>query len=163
MKNVPNLIFYLHKFCWNFSQCLAIYFELFSSRVNLNSEIADEWAHLSNGERRARPAQQRAVAAWLPRAARPDSPAPTTPPPDRLARTAVVPTASPVALSSRPSSRTDRRGPKPPTPSVAVPPAARPSTSHCAAVPAPVSRPFLGRLLCAGAVPPLAGVGCLIT
>jgi hypothetical protein len=31
MKSVPNLISYLHKFFWNFSQFLAIYFELFSS------------------------------------------------------------------------------------------------------------------------------------
>jgi hypothetical protein len=41
MKSVPNLISYLHKFCWNFSQFLAIYFELFSSRGNFNTEIAD--------------------------------------------------------------------------------------------------------------------------
>jgi hypothetical protein len=140
MKNVPNLIFYLHKFCWNFSQCLAIYFELFSSRVNLNSEIADEWAPpvKRRAPRRARAAARRCrvaathrvprarlKAAVRQRAARPDSPAPTTPPPDRLARAAVVPTASPAALSSRPSSRPDRRGLKPPTPSITVPPAAR--------------------------------------
>jgi hypothetical protein len=31
MKSVTNLISYLHKFFWNFSQLLAIYFELFSS------------------------------------------------------------------------------------------------------------------------------------
>jgi hypothetical protein len=29
MKSVPNLIYYLHEFVWNFSQFLAIYFELF--------------------------------------------------------------------------------------------------------------------------------------
>jgi hypothetical protein len=40
MKSVPNLIFYLHEFFWNFSQFLAIYFELFSSGVNFNSENA---------------------------------------------------------------------------------------------------------------------------
>jgi hypothetical protein len=41
MKSVPNLISYLHKFFWNFSQFLAIYFELFLSRSKFNSEIAD--------------------------------------------------------------------------------------------------------------------------
>jgi hypothetical protein len=44
MKCVPNLIFYLHEFFWNFSQFLAIYFELFSSAVIFNSENTDEWA-----------------------------------------------------------------------------------------------------------------------
>jgi hypothetical protein len=58
------------------------------------------------------------------------------------------PLASPTALLSRPSRRPDRCGPKPPT--------ARPSTSRHAAIPAPVSRPFLGHLLCASVVPPLA-------
>jgi hypothetical protein len=43
MKSVPNLIFYPHDFFWNFSQFLAIYFELFSSGVIFNSENADEW------------------------------------------------------------------------------------------------------------------------
>jgi hypothetical protein len=43
MKSVPNLIFYLHKFSRNFSQFLAIYFEVFSSGVIFNSENADEW------------------------------------------------------------------------------------------------------------------------
>jgi hypothetical protein len=33
MKSVPNLVFYLHEFFRNFSQFLAIYFELFSSGV----------------------------------------------------------------------------------------------------------------------------------
>jgi hypothetical protein len=31
MKNVPNLIFYLHEFSWNLAQFLTIYFQLFSS------------------------------------------------------------------------------------------------------------------------------------
>jgi hypothetical protein len=35
-KNIPNLIFYLHDFFWNFSQFLAIYFERFSSGVYFN-------------------------------------------------------------------------------------------------------------------------------
>jgi hypothetical protein len=43
MKSVPNLIFYLHEFFWNFSQLLAIYFELYSSGVIFNSENANEW------------------------------------------------------------------------------------------------------------------------
>jgi hypothetical protein len=34
MKSVPNLISYLHEFYWNFSQFIAIYFELLSSGVN---------------------------------------------------------------------------------------------------------------------------------
>jgi hypothetical protein len=32
-KSVPNLISYLHEFLQNFSQFLAIFFELFSSGV----------------------------------------------------------------------------------------------------------------------------------
>jgi hypothetical protein len=67
-----------------------------------------------------------------------------------------TPLASPIAPPSRPSRRPNHRGPKPPTPSVVVPPAAHPSTSRRTAVLAPVSRPFLGRLSCAGVVPPLA-------
>jgi hypothetical protein len=43
MKSVPNLISYLHEFFRNCSQFLAIYFELFSSGVNFNSENTDEW------------------------------------------------------------------------------------------------------------------------
>jgi hypothetical protein len=44
MKSVPNLIYYLHEFIWNYSEFLAIYFELFSFGVIFNSENADEWA-----------------------------------------------------------------------------------------------------------------------
>jgi hypothetical protein len=44
MKSVPNLISYLHEFSQNFSQSLAICFELFSFGVNFNSEITDEQA-----------------------------------------------------------------------------------------------------------------------
>jgi hypothetical protein len=43
IKSVPNLISYLHKFSWNFSQFLAIYFELFSSEVIFNTENTDKW------------------------------------------------------------------------------------------------------------------------
>jgi hypothetical protein len=42
-KSVPNLISYLHEFFRNCSQFLAIYFELFPSGVNFNSENADDW------------------------------------------------------------------------------------------------------------------------
>jgi hypothetical protein len=42
MKSVPNLISYLHEFFQNFSQSLAICFELFSFEGIFNSEIADE-------------------------------------------------------------------------------------------------------------------------
>jgi hypothetical protein len=41
MKSVPNSISYLHIFSRNFSQLLAICFELFSSRSVFNSENAD--------------------------------------------------------------------------------------------------------------------------
>jgi hypothetical protein len=44
MKSVSNLISYLHEFFQNFSQSLAIYFELFSFGVIFNSEIADKRA-----------------------------------------------------------------------------------------------------------------------
>jgi hypothetical protein len=38
MKSVPNLVSYIHKFSGNFSQLLAIYFELFSFRSVFNLE-----------------------------------------------------------------------------------------------------------------------------
>jgi hypothetical protein len=63
MKSVPNLISYLHEFFQNFSQSLAICFELFSFGEFVYSEIADSGPHLSGAARHA-------VAAWLPRAAR---------------------------------------------------------------------------------------------
>jgi hypothetical protein len=44
MKSVPNLISYLHKFFQNFSQFLAICFELFSFGVIFNSKITHERA-----------------------------------------------------------------------------------------------------------------------
>ncbi len=61
MKSVPNLISYLHDFFRNFSQFLAIYFELFSFGVIFNSEIADEWAPpvRRRAPRRARAAARR--------------------------------------------------------------------------------------------------------
>jgi hypothetical protein len=44
MKSVPNLISYLHEVFQNFSQSLAICFELFSFGVIFNLEITDERA-----------------------------------------------------------------------------------------------------------------------
>jgi hypothetical protein len=134
-KSVPHLISYLHEFFQNFSQSLAIYFELFSFGEIVYSEITDERAPPVRlcAPRRAGPARQRAVAAWAPRAAptprhkaavgtahrasrqppRPRrSPPDSTPPrarrrrPDRLARAAVVLTASsPTVPPSRPKPR----------------------------------------------------------
>jgi hypothetical protein len=49
MKSVPNLISYLHKISWNFSQSLAIYFELFSTGVIFNTENADVWGSRVSG------------------------------------------------------------------------------------------------------------------
>jgi hypothetical protein len=67
MKSVPNLISYLHEFSWNFSQFLAICFELFSSRGNFYFEkLLTRGTHLSEAVSRARPACQRAVSTWLP-------------------------------------------------------------------------------------------------
>jgi hypothetical protein len=43
MKSVPEWIFYLHEFSWNFSQHLAISFELFSFRNVFNSGIICHW------------------------------------------------------------------------------------------------------------------------
>jgi hypothetical protein len=42
MKSVPNLISYHHEFLQNFSQSLAICFELFSFGEIFNLKIADE-------------------------------------------------------------------------------------------------------------------------
>jgi hypothetical protein len=67
---------------------------------------------------------------------------PTAP---HLAHAAVAPTASPTTSSSRPKPRrSDRRPGRL---------AARPSPSHRAAIPASMSRRFLGRLPSAGVVP----------
>jgi hypothetical protein len=121
MKSVPNLISYLHDFVQNFSQFLAICFELFSFREFVYSEIADSGPHLSGAACRDGPAWQRAVAAWPPctaprrrrglkplsgqRAMCPDSRLahaarlPTAP---CLARAAAALTASRAPLSSRP-------------------------------------------------------------
>jgi hypothetical protein len=68
MKSVPNLISYLHGFFWNFSQFLAIYFELFLSGSKFNSKNANEWGPLVSRHFRTGSACQRAVTAWLPRA-----------------------------------------------------------------------------------------------
>jgi hypothetical protein len=102
MKSVQNLIFYLHKFFWNFSQFLAICFELFLFEVIFNSEITDERAPPVRRRvpRRARTATRRcrvaatcrAVARGLKplsgqRATRPNSPASRAPPSPRPPRT----------------------------------------------------------------------------
>jgi hypothetical protein len=117
MKSVSNLIFYLHKFFGIFSRFLVICFELFSFRMNFNSEIADEWAPpvRHRAPRRARAVARLKAAVGiehhasrqpLPRA-RPDSPAlvpaDSAPPrarrrrPDGLTDRAVILTASPTA------------------------------------------------------------------
>jgi hypothetical protein len=170
MKSVPNLIFYVPKIFRNFSQFLAIYFELFSFGVNLNSEITDERAPLvrHRAPRRARvaacrrrglkPLSGQHVAhpdrppRIAPAADRPTSPrlaravvAPTTP---RLTCAAVAPTASPTAPPSRPTPRRPDRHPGRLT--------ARPTPSRRATVPVPVSHRFLDRLPCVGVVPPWA-------
>jgi hypothetical protein len=59
MKSVPNLIFYLHEFFQNFSQSLAICFELFSFGMIFNSKIIDERAP---PVRRRAPGRARAAA-----------------------------------------------------------------------------------------------------
>jgi hypothetical protein len=141
VKSVPNLIFYLHDFFWNFSHFLAICFELFSFGMIFNSEIADSGTHLSDAaQSRARAAAHRCHVAALRRAsharlkaavgtarrasrqpcpcARPNN----TPPharrrrPDRLTRAAVTPTASPTAPSSCPKPLARRRHAAPPSP-----------------------------------------------
>jgi hypothetical protein len=73
MKSVPNLIFYLQKFFWNFSQFQPIYFDLFSSGGNFNTEITDirglpvsrrfpRWACLSTHHRRVAATRPRRAA-----------------------------------------------------------------------------------------------------
>jgi hypothetical protein len=66
MKSVPNLISYLHKFFWNFSQFLAIYFERFSSVVILIRKTLTSGSHLSDAAVCAGPAWQDTIATWLP-------------------------------------------------------------------------------------------------
>jgi hypothetical protein len=141
MKSVPNLIFYLHEFFQNFSQSLAICFELFSFGVIFNLEIADE---------RAPPVRRRAPRpARLPivsRRARP--PRSRRCSPDRLAyraiaRTAAVPCRlahrSPIAVAPR---RRLLAG-EPPFPAVSRAPAPcfhrLIEQRHCRAAPSPCS------------------------
>jgi hypothetical protein len=110
MKSVPNLISYLHDFFSNFSQFLAIYFELFSYESKFNSEIADmSGPHVSRRFPR-RACLSDAVVVWLPcalaaprhsrtlralsgpRASVPTAP-PLSEPRRRLTSRALVPTA----------------------------------------------------------------------
>jgi hypothetical protein len=90
MKSVPNLISYLHEFFQNFSQSLAICFELFSFGVIFISEITDERAPPVR-----RRAPHRAHTTERPRAHRHC--------PDSALALAACPTASP--RSSRPRRR----------------------------------------------------------
>jgi hypothetical protein len=43
MKTVPNLISYLHKFPWIFSQSLLFILSYFHPGIIFNTENADEW------------------------------------------------------------------------------------------------------------------------
>jgi hypothetical protein len=135
----------------NFSHFLTICFELFSFGMIFNSKIADSGPHLPDAAHRVGPARQRAIAAWLPhtgrlvRALRPHSG-------QRAASRAPPSPRPPHRLRRHPDRLTDR---------AAVPTeAARPSTPRRAAVPAPVSRPFLDRLPRVGAVPPPCAARC---
>jgi hypothetical protein len=123
MKSVPNLISYFHDFFRNFSQFLAIYFELFSSGVNfLFWKTTDAWGPAVSGS----VAPHRAlISCWGRR--RPNAPgglkaAPTAPFGHPLSeRTAVSPSRAaararrPMPLSDRAASphRPDRHCPKP--------------------------------------------------
>jgi hypothetical protein len=69
MKNVPNLISYLHKNLQIFYKFLAIYFELFLSGRFLIRKTLTSGSYLSDVARCAGPAWQHTVAVWLPRAA----------------------------------------------------------------------------------------------
>jgi hypothetical protein len=67
-KSVPNLISYLYEFFQNFSQSLAICFELFSFSEFVYSEIADSGPHLSAAARRAHAVARRCHMAAMRRA-----------------------------------------------------------------------------------------------
>jgi hypothetical protein len=99
MKSVPNLISYLHKIFWIFSQFLSICSELFSSGSKFNSEIADMRGPPVSHRfpRRARlSARRHRVAATRSRRAikaSTDSASPLSEPRRRLASPTPVPTA----------------------------------------------------------------------
>jgi hypothetical protein len=131
MKIVPNLISYRHEFLWNFSQFLAIYFELFSSGSKFNSEIADMRGPpvSRRSPRQARlSARRRHVAAMRPRRAikaPTDSAVPTAPfrcpsrvvASPRLASRAPVPTTpSPVSEANHVAIRAPCHCPSAPPP-----------------------------------------------
>jgi hypothetical protein len=109
-----------------------------------NSEIADSGPHLPDAAHRVGPARQCVIAVWLPhtarlvRALRPLSG-------QRAASCAPPSPRPPHRLRRRPDRLTDH--------AAVLTEAARPSTPRRAAVPAPVSRPFLSRLPRAAAVP----------
>jgi hypothetical protein len=168
-KNVPNLISYLHEFFQNFSQSLAICFELFflSGKLFIQKSLTSG-PHLSDAARRDGPARQRTVATWPPHAAPTprlkaavgtarrasrQPPRPRRSPPDshlarvarlatapRLAHAAAAPTASRAPPSSRPPPRRPRRCPDRFVDRAAVPTKASPvDVAPSSAVPAPVS------------------------
>jgi hypothetical protein len=125
MKSVPNWISYLHEFFWNFSQHLAICFELFPFGSIFNSKKS-----LPRGPTRrplslpAGPSHQCAISTWPPRAVPlrhcPDRACPR---PDRAA-----PTASPTPRSPR--HHPDSSGPKTTTPQRQPRRSNRPVRSH---------------------------------
>jgi hypothetical protein len=144
MKSVPNLISYLHEFSWNFSQFLAVCFELLSLRSVFILEIADVWdppvslplsapgppvcAPSPHGCHAPTPCLKGTVGAAR---IRPDSrPHPDhAPPPTAAVR-------SHTAIHSRPCvSDAPRHRHRPATPAVSAPVTAKPR------VPAPSSRP----------------------
>jgi hypothetical protein len=151
MKNVPNLISYLHEFFWNFSQFLAIFFELFSSGViYLNSKF--DWRVGPACQWQCRAALNRD---WLPRAALSGhtrgslNTLPTVPRPPAAQQPRVRRLDS---LTTRRSPRSPRHRPdRAAIPTAVVRSRRRSAPSPCrltarpsrrAAVPAPVSRPI---------------------
>jgi hypothetical protein len=106
-KSVRNLISYCHEFFQNFSQSLAICFELFSFREFVYSKIADSGPHLSAAARPDSCLDRVAPARQPPRSPchhrrRQRPPRPRRPRPDRLVCAAV---ASPTPPASQPSRR----------------------------------------------------------
>jgi hypothetical protein len=155
-KSVPNLVSYLHEFSHNFSQSLAICFELFSFREIVYSEIADERAppvtrraplqrgrHVPHRCHGLKPLSgQRAACpdSRLARAARPrQPPLPRRPPPDRLARTAVTPTAR-LACAAVPTAAVRSRRCPGPSPYRAARRSPVAVTPHRRSPPSPVRR-----------------------
>jgi hypothetical protein len=137
MKSVPNLISYLHEFSWNFSQFLAICFELFSSRGNFYFEKSlTRGTHLSEAVSLAGPACQCAISRWLPctrahraikapadHASRPrrrlDSPTAASP---RAPPTAVIRSHAPLSAPDRACPSAPHHHRRPTDPAASAPP-----------------------------------------